>query len=110
MGKEMKFHVLSENRMREIGFTDHRKSTWYLLKPIDSDITFNLTINKKNNQGKIDVLDEKWLQPYDWQYYMKTSSKEDCEFPYTVHEKVQKLISELMDQGIISDYELGSYI
>lgn len=49
----MKFHVLSENRMREIGFTDHRKSTWYLLKPIDSDITFNLTINKRTSKGKL---------------------------------------------------------
>ncbi|RAP14831.1 hypothetical protein [Bacillus velezensis] len=106
----MRYHILEEKQMRDIGFTDHVKSKWYFIKSIQPNITFNLTIHKKSLKGEIDVLDERHLLPYDYQYYMKAYTREKLEFPHITHDKVQEIMSYLIEEGIISDYTLGSYI
>ncbi|MER0467823.1 hypothetical protein ABR330_14335 [Bacillus cabrialesii subsp. cabrialesii] len=106
----MSFHILEEKQMRDIGFTDHVKSKWYLVKTIQPNITFNLTIHKNSLKGEIDVLNERCLQPYDYQYYMNAYTREKLEFPHIIHDKVQEIMYYLIEEGIISDYTLGSYI
>ncbi|APH36030.1 hypothetical protein BHE96_10770 [Bacillus subtilis] len=106
----MRFHILEEKQMRDIGFTDHVKSKWYYIKTIQPNITFNLTIDKNSLKGEIDVLNERCLQPYDYQYYMNVNTREKLEFPHIIHDKVQEIMSYLIEEGIISDYTLGSYI
>lgn len=87
----MRFHILEEKQMRGIGFTDHVKSKWYFIKSIHPNITFNLTIHKNSLNGEIDVLNERSLQPYDYQYYMNAYTREKLEFPHIIHDKVKKL-------------------
>ncbi|AOL97857.1 hypothetical protein JDW21_20310 [Bacillus subtilis] len=106
----MKFHILEDKQMRDIGFTDHVKSKWYFIKSIQPNITFNLTIHKKSLKGEIDVLDERYLQPYDYQYYMKACTRAELEFPYVTNDKVQEIMANFIEQGIITEYEMGSYI
>ncbi|CAF1851074.1 hypothetical protein NRS6141_03923 [Bacillus subtilis] len=72
----MKFHILEGKQMRDIGFMDHVKTKWYFIKSIQPNITFNLTIHKNSLKGEIDVLDERYLQPYDYQYYMEAYTRE----------------------------------
>ncbi|KXZ22416.1 hypothetical protein P4T89_12605 [Bacillus nakamurai] len=106
----MRFHILEEKQMRDIGFTDHVKSKWYFVKTIQPNITFNLTINKNSLKGEIDVLDERYLQPYDYQYYMNVYTRKKLEFPHVTHEKVQELMASFIEKGIITEYTMGSYI
>ncbi|UML50923.1 hypothetical protein MKS87_11030 [Bacillus subtilis] len=106
----MKFHILEGKQMRDIGFMDHVKTKWYFIKSIQPNITFNLTIHKNSLKGEIDVLDERYLQPYDYQYYMEAYTREQLEFPYIIHDKVQEIMTNFIEQGIITEHEMESDI
>lgn len=69
-------HILSEPEMRKTGFTDHGKDNWYFCRMLrfpkkklyrDFDVSFSVTIPKNRDDIRIDVLDEAFLQPYDYQ-------------------------------------------
>lgn len=107
----MKVHLLSDSKMRELGFTDHIEDHWYLCKRVSKrpDITFNITIPKDNPDSfKIDVLDEAFLQPYDYQYFMEIGKKSDQILE--VYNNVNGLMLWLQDKGVISGYKIGDYI
>lgn len=109
----IKVNILEENKMRELGFTDYSKNNWYYCKAIldkkNFRLTFNLSINKQNSKNfEIDVLDEAWLQPYDYQAGLKHSP--DFKLYLKVHERVQRIMKYLIDVGIIEGYNLGDYI
>ena len=104
---------ISENQTKatllEYGFTNHNKSTLYYMEMIDSNTSFNLTVSVSTLEIKnIDVLNEEWLQPYDYQaeilkgeYSGKTRN---------VYNKVNNILSKLQKDGIIIGYEKGMYI
>lgn len=89
----MKVNILTDDQMREIGFTDYRKGYWYFCRGIcrNYDITINFTINKKTGKCEIDILDENFLQPYN--YY-----KENDE----IYNNAKKWVDYLIDNGILS--------
>lgn len=73
-------HILPESEMRKIGFTDHVKDNWYFCRMLrfpkkklyrDFDVSFSVTIPKNRDDIRIDVLDEAFLQPYDYQRILK---------------------------------------
>lgn len=103
--------LLPEDEMRKLGFTDFMKDRWYYCKTVHKrgDISFNLTIPKDNPDGwKIDVLDEDFCQPYDYQYMLSKGSAN--EVAKTVNENVEKEMQRLTDAGIISGHAYGDYI
>mgnify|MGYP007119899505 CR=1 FL=1 len=66
--KNIKINVLEDKKMREIGFTDFRKDTWYFSRMLKKEISFSLSVNKENPADfRIDVLDDDFCQPYDYQ-------------------------------------------
>lgn len=104
----IKANILSDDEMYELGFTDHREGYWYFVRRVGgkrSDISFNITINKKTKDIQIDVLDEMFLQPYDFQMYIGT-----VPIANKVYDDVQDLMRHFMDKGIIYGYTLGDYI
>lgn len=102
----MKANILEENKMREL-FTDHIQEQWYYCQELD-DISFNLSIDKKNKTIKIDVLDEDFCQPYDYQYILNKNPNN--EFAKKIHNFVQAEMLKLMEFGVIEDYVMGDYI
>ncbi|WP_144459229.1 hypothetical protein [Bacillus pumilus] len=90
----MKFNILEEDKMRELGFTDHAKTRWYLCKRLRDKITFNMTISKKSLQGEIDVLDELCLQPYPYETIQNEASN-------VVKKGVDEVINNLKKAGVI---------
>lgn len=90
----MKFNILEEDKMRELGFTDHAKTRWYLCKRLKDKITFNMTISKKSLQGEIDVLDELCLQPYPYETMQNEASND-------VKKGVDEVIGNLKKAGVI---------
>ena len=106
--KNIKAHILSDQMMREIGFTDYDSKNWYFFKSIADNITFNVSIKKKTGYIRIEVLDENIMQPYQYQELLRNCPH--AEFALKVHEAVQEQMKYLMDKGIITGYRLGDYI
>jgi len=110
VNKCIKAYLLSDERMREIGFTDYRKGNWYFCRDlIKGDISFNVTINKKDAEDlRIDVLDEHFGQPYDYQYYLINDPNFD--FAIKVRDKVEYWMEYLQGNGVLSGHVKGEYI
>lgn len=60
---------LDDAAMRELGFTDRIPGRWYLCRPVsaDGDVTLNVVIGRTGGDWRIDVLDERFGQCYDYQ-------------------------------------------
>ena len=117
VNKLIKYNILSDEKMRDIGFTDYSKDRWYFCRMIKFpntkryrgfDISFNVSILKDNSDIRIDVLDEDFCQPYDYQYMLdKTPNFEPC---LIVKEQVEDWMKYLQGKGVISGHVYGEYI
>lgn len=119
---KIKSHVLSDDKMREIGFTDNCKDRWYFCRFIKFpktkqyrgfEISFCVTIAKDNSQLRIDVLDEAFCQPYDYQSMIISSREHKIKANNTamiVFEQVEKYMSYLQEKGVLSGHVYGEYI
>lgn len=95
-------HILSDERMRELGFTDHVNSQWYYVRTVGESTSFNLRIPKDAPAGfNIEVLDEYFLQHYDF-------ASIDTVFARKVGAKVNFLLLKLQESGVISGYVEGN--
>lgn len=101
-------NILDDKKMREIGFTDYSKDSWYFCRDLRRDISFNVSINKKTGEIKIDVLDECFLQPFDYQAQIQDGRNDDL--INNINKQVQEQMKYLMDAGVITGYRMGDYI
>lgn len=126
VNKLIKYHILSDERMKEIGFhknyyegTDHEQYSpyWYFMRGIQFpkekrwngvEISFNVHIPKDGSDLDIMVIDEDWGQPYDYQYLLSRNSKNEC--ANIVKEEVEKLMEYLQSNGVLSGHVYGEYI
>lgn len=118
VNNNIKATILSDEQMRKVGFTDFSKDRWYFLEYIrfpkekryrHLDISFSISINKEDMTDlRIDVLDEDFCQPYDYQHMLsKNPTHETC---LIVKEQVEKWMKHLADNGVLSGHEYGEYI
>ena len=117
VNKLIKAHILSEEEMRRIGFTDYSKKDWYFCRMIQFpkekryrgiDISFNVHIPKYNSEIRIDVLDEDFCQPYDYQ--MMLNKNPNFKICLIVKEQVEEWMKYLQDNGVLSGHVYGEYI
>lgn len=114
---KIKVTILDEKSMREIGFTDYGKDRWYFCRGIKFpktkryrgfDISFSVTIPKNGDDIRIDVLDEDFCQPYDYQKMLKNNPTfEPC---VIVNEQVEEWMAYLQEKGVLSGHIKGEYI
>ena len=113
---KIKAHILSEKEMREIGFTDYNKE-WHFRRSIKFprkpryngfDISFNVLIPKDGSDIRIDVLDEDFCQPYDYQSMLHKNPT--FEPALIVYEQVEELMEYLQSKGVLSGHVKGEYI
>lgn len=104
----IKYHILTEARMEKIGF---RKSGigWHYFKFLDSanKISYNVSI-PFNEDGRIDILDELFGQPYDYEFLLE----EDPKFAFAQAIKAGAVYYTMLlqQQGVLSGYTCGDYI
>lgn len=113
----IKATILSDKEMKKIGFTDYSKDYWYFSMPIifpntkryhGFNISFSISIPKDDSDIRIDVLDDNFCQPYDYQYMLnKNPTFEPC---LIVKEQVEKWMKYLQDNRVISGHVYGEYI
>lgn len=126
VNKKIKYQILPDEKMKEIGFcgyyyegTDHEQysSSWYFIKSIKFpedkkwrgfSVTFSVYIPKDGSDINILVLDEDFLQPYDYQHILSHDPKHEC--ANIVKEQVEDWMKYLQDNGVISGHEYGEYI
>ena len=110
--KKIKFNILADEEMRKIGFTDYSDKFWYYCKMINSEfcISFEVTIpkNKSDDRFRIDVIDESFGQPYDYQSILKKNP--NFEFAKMVKVSVEKQMKYLQDNKVLEGHVIGEYI
>ena len=113
----IKCNILDESIMRLARFTDYSPGRWYYcrdLVPLAKGISFNISIDKENPENwRIDVLDEEFLQPYDYQSMIQrelNGEKFQGDFHWKVSEQVEYEMEHLTRLGIIDGWEKGDYI
>lgn len=106
----IKVHILDDAAMKLNGFrrfiTDE-ESWWYFCKRVHKDITFNMTIYDSGD-WRIDILDECFLQPYDYQAMYESGNYRPVIL--TVMENVNEIMDSFIHKGIISGWKVGDYI
>jgi hypothetical protein len=109
---KIKCHLLPEAEMRKFGFTDYAGDTWCYSKPVykkSYEISFDISINKLDADNyRIDVLDEDFCQPYDYQHMLENNPT--AEIPLKISEDVEREMARLADAGIVSGHVYGEYI
>lgn len=100
--------ILEDEKMRELGFTDHSEKNWYYTIRVGAGVSFNLSIPKDGSRLRIDVLDEDFGQPYDYQQFLKKNP----EFPFglRVKEAVERVMKDFTEAGVLTGWKPGDYI
>lgn len=100
---------LKEKTLLDFGFTKEPTSEFYMMSKLTSDISFNIEIDIETNDISIEILDEDFLQPYDYQIMLKNPNYVP-KIAKIVHYKVQEIMKKLVDSGIIEGYKENDYI
>lgn len=107
--KAIKFNILNNDLMREAGFSFiDSLNKWFFSANLFRDISFSVSIPANGDEAWIDVIDEDFGQPYDYQYMLERNP--DAEFPNKIKEKVEANMLFLKLRGIIEGHEYGQYI
>ena len=104
-------YAYPEERMKDLGFTNNRKGWWCLHKSLPYDTSFNLQIAENLSDWQIDILDEEYGQPYDYQAIIMNNKTAGIPLAaMEVKEEVDKIMEDLVDKGIIHNWRVGDYI
>lgn len=104
----IKFHVLDKETMNSYGF-GYTYERWIFNVGITDTISMNITISD-NGEGLIDILDDDFLQPYDFQSMIINSGNNAPTIAKTIQKKVYEIMNNLVYGGIISGWNVGDYI
>lgn len=117
---KIKAHIFDDAKMREFGFTDYAKDRWYFCRGINFkgvkkkrdlnniDISFSVTIPKDGSDIWIDILDEDFCQPYDYQDILK--KHQEHKIANIVKEQVEYWMEKLQEEGVLEGHVRGEYI
>lgn len=106
----LKAHVLSDDDMVNAGFKK-QNGLWTYFRSLgsDTDVSFSVIIKQGNESDfHIDVIDENFGQPYDYQHILKQNPNN--KFSLRIWTEVEKHMKKLTDAGIIAGHTFGQYI
>lgn len=87
---------------------DKHYNSFYCCISLGYRILFNINVFP-DNTGKIDILDDDFCQPYDFQYMISTT-KNPNKVSLEIQEKVYEIMENLKVLGIISNWNKGDYM
>lgn len=125
VNSRIKGHILEDAKMREIGFwgtyypnSEHEQYCpyWYFTRYINFiskehknvEISFKVQIPKDGSDIHIDVLDEDFCQPYDYQMMLEDNPYN--EIALIVYRQVEMWMGYLQRKGVLSGHREGEYI
>ena len=104
----IKFHVLNKETMNSYGF-GYTYERWVFNVGLTDTISLNITISD-DGKGLIDILDDDFLQPYDFQSMIINNGYNAPSIAKTTQKKVYEVMEGLVYSGIISGWNVGDYI
>ena len=107
--KNIKFHVVDKETMNDCGF-GLTYGEWIMCIGLTDTISFNLKISNDEEIGIIDILDDDFLQPYDFQGMILDKGDKASSLAKKVQNKVYMIMCNLSANGIISGWNIGDYI
>ena len=104
----IKFHVLDKETMNsyDFGYTYER---WLFNVGLTDTISMNIAISD-DGEGLIDILDDDFLQPYDFQNMIIEMGNNAPSIAKIIQKKVYEIMNNLIYSGIISGWNYGDYI
>ncbi len=90
-------HILSKDKMRDLGFTHYADDCWYFLRTVGEGISLNIVIADDNSFLGIKVLLEDHLKPYSYEEALK----EDYKLAESVNIEVNKWLNYLQSAGVL---------
>jgi hypothetical protein len=97
----LRSNVLDDETMKSYSFI-----AGLYIEDLDNDIS--LTIKMSKESVYINVIDEDFGQPYDYQRILRDNPEHDIALD--IHSKVQATMKRLSDAGIIEGYVANDYI
>lgn len=99
----------TKDSLLNYGFSNYHKPTLYYCKMVGSDVSLNISLDINTLEIKqIDVLDEDFGQPYDYQaIILKGKANESV---IKIYHNVNNELAKLQHDGIITGFEKGMYI
>ena len=107
--KNIKFHVVDKEIMNTCGF-GLTYGEWIMCIGLTDTISFNLKISDDEEIGIINILDDDFLQPYDFQGMILDKGDKAPSLAKKVQNKVYMIMCYLSANGIISGWNIGDYI
>lgn len=104
----IKFHVLNKETMNSYGF-GYTYERWLFNVGLTDTISMNIAISD-DGEGLIDILDDDFLQPYDFQSMIINDGNNAPSIAKTTQKKVYEIMEGLIYSGIISGWNVGDYI
>ena len=105
--KNLRFHIVDESLMRSVGFR-HTYNFWILCDSIDR-ISINVKITD-DEIGTIDVLDDYFCQPYDFQMMIAQSGDKAPKTAVEIQHKLYTILDSMKTFGILEGWEWGDYV
>ena len=92
------------------GFRKINGDRFVYSRGLGCDISFSVTMKEADlNDIKIDVMDDDFGQPYDYQLYLLMDG-EPVRVASAIYEKVEAELKKLQDAGIIQGHVRGNYV
>ena len=117
---DIKAHILSDDQMKAAGFryikinNKNNLGEWVYVNRLDIpnnyniEITFSVYIPIDGSDINIQVIDEDFGQPYDYQYMLENNPR--FAFALFIRERVEEQMQKLQDAGILSGHNKYDYI
>lgn len=106
----IEFHVLPHDDMVAAGFRIPYKGAnhYSLCRTVERETTFNVSVPTDGSRGRIDILDEMFCQPYDYQSILMDHP--DHPFANRVKARVDDEMEALVKAGVLSGWSRDDYI
>lgn len=118
VNKVIKAHILADEQMKKAGFTYFKymkPPCWCYSRTLklpeeykNTEITFSVDIPVDGSDIRIDVLDDDFMQPYDYQHFLESNPKN--KLAKLVKKQVEEQMQRLQDTGVLSGHKYGEYI
>lgn len=97
------------DQLIQYGFTNNHKLSLYYSSMVGEGVSFNLSIDKETLEiTSIDVLDEDFGQPYDYQMILMDGI--DNSYAKGAFDRVNEIFDQMQASGIVTGFQCGMYI
>ena len=105
--KNLRYHIVDKDIMESLGFR-HISNVWMFCKCMNNiGIYIRIT---DDCVGTIDVLDDYFCQPYDFQYMIQKYKDKAPKVAIEVQHKLYSILDSMKTFGILENWEWGDYV